>query len=61
MNERDLCRLSEYFDERIDLSDFTTEELEEMLQGLPSDEKFKDNYFAYYDDVKDKSRPKQDW
>lgn len=62
MNENDLMKLSEYFDEGISLSDFTPEEIEEMLNELKSDEtKFKEKYFSYYDDVKHSSLKRQDW
>lgn len=62
MNNNDLLKLSEYFDEGISLSDFTLEELEEMTKDfdLPRD-KFKQKYFDYYDDVKHSSLKKQDW
>ena len=62
MNENDLLKLSEYFDEGVSLSDFTVEELEEMLELYKTDkEKFKEKYFDYYDDVKHSSLKKQDW
>lgn len=62
MNENDLLKLSEYFDEGVSLSDFTVEELEEMLEIYKTDkEKFKEKYFEYYDDVKHSSLKKQDW
>ncbi len=47
--------------------DLTPEELEEYLayaEGEPaplSPNAWKQQYFAYYDDVKDKSLKKQDW
>lgn len=60
MNKLELMRLSEYFDEGIDLSEFTYEEIREMV--LASDnEELKRKYFEFYDDVKDKSLRKQDW
>ena len=62
MNENDLLKLSEYFDEGVSLSDFTIEELEEMLELYKTDkQKFKEKYFDYYDDVKHSSLKKQDW
>lgn len=62
MNENDLLKLSEYFDEGVSLSDFTVEELEEMLELYKTDkQKFKEKYFDYYDDVKHSSLKKQDW
>ena len=60
MNKLELMRLSEYFDEGMDLSEFTYEEIREMV--LASDnEELKRKYFEFYDDVKDKSLRKQDW
>ena len=55
--------------EETEIADFTPEEfqalLDEMQNGdepLPiTAETFKERYFAYYDDVKDKSLKKQDW
>lgn len=62
MNKNDLLKLSEYFDEGISLSDYTPQELEEMLEIFKSDkEKFKQKYFDFYDDVKHSSLKKQDW
>ncbi len=62
MNENDLLKLSEYFDEGISLGDYTPEELEEMLEVYKTDkEKFKQKYFDFYDDVKHSSLKKQDW
>lgn len=62
MNENDLLKLSEYFDEGISLADFSVEELEEMLEIYKTDkQKFKEKYFDFYDDVKHSSLKKQDW
>ena len=55
--------------EETDLADFTPDELQELLERMQADgdelplskEAFKERYFAYYDDVKDKSLKKQDW
>lgn len=57
MNERDLMKLAESMEE-FSISDFTVEELQK-LKGENSN--FKDKYFDYYDDVKDRTRKKQDW
>ena len=68
MSELDLLRLLQTYGEETDIADFTPEELQELLDrmeaggDLPmSKEAFKEKYFAYYDDVKDKSLKKQDW
>lgn len=71
-SELDILKLLQRYGDETDLADFTPEELKEMLDrleaGLDSDEplpldmaSFKEKYFAYYDDVKDKSLKKQDW
>ena len=50
------------------MADFTPDELQELLERMQADgdqpltpAAFKEKYFAYYDDVKDKSLKKQDW
>ena len=54
--------------EEFSMSDFTSEQIKELANSKQkkkkidkSYEKFKENYFAYSDDVKVSSRPKQDW
>lgn len=68
MSELDLLKLLQSYGEETELGDFTPEELQALLDemheegGAPmSKEKFKEKYFAFYDDVKDKSLKKQDW
>ena len=69
MSELDILRLLQTYGEDTDLADFTPEELQELLERMENDgsplpmtkEAFKEKYFAYYDDVKDKSLKKQDW
>ena len=68
MSELDLLKLLQSYGEETDLADFTPDELQELLDRMQSDgaqpltpAAFKEKYFAYYDDVKDKSRKKQDW
>lgn len=62
MNEYELMKLSENEDEAINLYDFTPEQIEE-LKKMKSEalRVFKQNYFDFYDDIKDSSRKKQDW
>ena len=71
-SELDILKLMQRLGEETELADFTPEELQEMLDrmeaGLDVTEPlpfnmatFKEKYFAYYDDVKDKSLDKQDW
>lgn len=69
MSELDLLKLLQTYGEETELADFTPEELQEMLDRMRADGEelpltpagFKEKYFAYYDDVKDKSLKKQDW
>ncbi len=57
------------YGEETEIGDFTPEELQDLLDRLEangeelptSPASFKEKYFAYYDDVKDKSLKKQDW
>lgn len=59
MAESDLYKFFSDYDGEADLSDFTPEELEQLLGQQRKSEKEK--YFEYYDDVKCKSLKKQDW
>ncbi|MBR2646324.1 MAG: hypothetical protein IKD47_02030 [Clostridia bacterium] len=68
MSELDLLKLFQTYGEETEIGDFTPEELQELLDRMQNDgdlpltkEAFKEKYFAYYDDVKDKSLKKQDW
>ena len=56
MNERELMKLAETLDE-FSMSDYTVEDLEKLSKS----QSFKDKYFEFYDDVKDKTLKKQDW
>ena len=62
MNEREMMKLAETMEE-FSMSDFTVQELEEMRKDKKSSSysKYKEKYFEYYDDVKDRSLKKQDW
>lgn len=59
----DLMRLASAFDD-FNPSDFTPEELDELL-GLiePTDtvEDIRCKYFEFYDDIKDRTLPKHKW
>ncbi len=69
MSQLDILKLMQRLGEETELADFTPEELETLLwemengdEPLPTTaEAFKEKYFAYYDDVKDKTRKRQDW
>ena len=69
MSELDLLKLMQAYGEETELGDFTPEELQDLLEQMQNNgdpmpltpQAFKEKYFAYYDDVKDKSLKKQDW
>ncbi len=60
----DIMRLAQALDGDFCLSDFTPEEIDEML-GLLDDnmspEEVREKYFEYYDDVKDRTLKKHKW
>jgi hypothetical protein len=69
MSELDILKLMQAYGEETELGDFTPEELQDLLEEMRANgetmpltpAQFKEKYFAYYDDVKDKSLKKQDW
>lgn len=69
MSELDLLKLLQSYGEETELGDFTPDELQALLEEMQANgelvpmtkEAFKERYFAFYDDVKDKSLKKQDW
>lgn len=60
----DLMKLAQAFDGEFCLSDFSAEELDEML-GLSDEnmtaEEMREKYFSFYDDVKDRTLDKHKW
>ena len=60
MNEREQMKLAETLEE-FSMSDYTVADLEKLRGSTQNYNKYKQNYFDYYDDVKDKSLKKQDW
>ena len=60
MNEREMFKLAETMEE-FSVSDFTVEELIALRQQKGGYDSYKQNYFDYYDDVKDKTLKRQDW
>lgn len=60
----DLMKLAQAFDGEFCLSDFSPEELDEMLglidDGMTADE-IREKYFEFYDDVKDRTLSKHKW
>ncbi len=58
----ELFKYLENFDEDFSISDFTTEELNEIVsRNKKVSQKFKDDYFSKYNDVKSPSLKHQDW
>lgn len=60
----DLMKLSQTFDGEFCLSDFSPEELDELLGLLDENmtaEEIRDRYFEFYDDVKDRTLAKHKW
>ena len=54
-------KLAESLDE-FSMSDYTVQDLENMSGRTKGGyDKYKRDYFDYYDDVKDRSLKKQDW
>ena len=60
MNERDMMKLAESMEE-FSMSDFTVQDLENMRNTAQGYDKYKQKYFDYYDDVKDRTLKRQDW
>lgn len=62
MNEYELLKLSEKFDEAVNLYDFTPEELQQIIaEKQLATRTFKEKYFEFYDDVKSSSKKREDW
>lgn len=60
----DLMKLSSAFDGEFCLSDFTPDELDELLGMLDDNDTVEDvrrKYFEFYDDVKDRTLEKHKW
>lgn len=56
------AKLVQGYDEDFKLCDFTPQELAIILNRQnKSNQKFKDDYFSFYNDVKSSSLKKQDW
>ena len=64
ISKLDLMRLAQSYDGEFSLSDFTEEELEDMLcpveEGM-SVEEIRKRYFEFYDDIKDRTLEKHKW
>lgn len=60
MSERRLYELSRHLDEAINASDYTTSEMQQLLNSKATKTQ-KEKYFEFYDDIKDRTLQKQDW
>jgi hypothetical protein len=69
MSKLDLLKLLESFEGEAEIADFSPDELQELIERMKNGdeplpttkEAFKEKYYAYYDDIKDPTRKKQDW
>lgn len=66
MSRYEIMKLFETFDGEISEADFSPEELQKILKSRNLDQEtsaksWKQDYFSFYDDLKDKSLKKQDW
>lgn len=67
MTEKDIMKLFEKYDGEISMSDFTPDELAELIAAENEEElpvSFKEKYFSKYDDVKvnnSKKLSRLDW
>ena len=60
----DLMKLAQAFEGEFCLSDFTPEELDEMLNLIDENmtaEQIREKYFEFYDDIKDRTLAKHKW
>lgn len=60
----DLMKLAQAFDGEFCISDFTPEELDEMLNLIDENmtaEQIREKYFEFYDDIKDRTLAKHKW
>ena len=60
----DLMKLAQAFDGEFCLSDFSPEELDEMLgllDGNMTADEIREKYFEFYDDIKDRTLNKHKW
>ena len=57
-------RLAQSYDGEFSLSDFTADELEELLNPVDREmtvEEIRQRYFEFYDDIKDRTLEKHKW
>jgi len=61
LTNSEILRYIQNFDEDFSFSDYTTEELFDLIDRFRNIDDFKEKYFDYYDDIKSMSRKRQDW
>lgn len=62
MNNYDLMKFAEFFDEDLKPSDFTVEELNDIIKSkMKMNAKFREKYFDFYDDIKCPTNITEDW
>lgn len=61
ITNNDILKYIQHFDEDFSFSDYTPEELFDLLERYKNTKGFKEKYFEFYDDVKCITRKKQDW
>ena len=60
----DLMKLAQSYEGEFNLADFTEEEIAEMLGSINENmsiEEIRERYYAYHDDVKDRTLSKHRW
>ncbi len=60
----DLMKLAQAFEGEFCLSDFSPDEIDELLgllDGNMSAEQIREKYFEFYDDIKDRTLEKHKW
>lgn len=63
MSKLDLLKFFESFDGEVSEADFTVDDLRELTgeEKPQTQQEIADEYFEYYDDVKDRTRGHEDW
>jgi len=61
LTNSEILKYIQNFDEDFSFSDYTPEELFELLDKFRNTKDFKEKYFEFYDDVKCMTRKRQDW
>lgn len=59
--QKSLLNLSQEYDEDFKLCDLPNTNLKKYTTKNSKNTKFKEDYFAFYDDIKSPSLKKQDW